>query len=476
MLAVLCCTALSQPEAQQSPLQALLHVQQSVTINWRDYAFNIVDTPYNRAPQQLLKTSDGLFLFIIGSGRLYQLKEGDAGIELDRIDSTFYAGYNFNAFPFVYHDSIYTLGGYGIWRINGQLRVYVPQAHSWDIVALNEEVPVLMQEEHHDLLWYNEQSAKLYTGYSITRNQAVKHSTLNEASFDYTVRFLNLKTKDWHVAGTLNEFFKDKMPLLRNIAFTPWGQLVTFGNKLLLINYSNNRLLHMREATENKIRPILFRDPDDNLHYCVDSTLYYGHTAKNTLASMPLHINDFIDTGIIVYTLPTLPAVVIIKWMAGAMALLLILVFVLKKRKQLTTVKPIVSQTNIIATAPPDVGPAVPLKEPDPTIPQPAKPYLPFDERELQILQLILSNNRQSIPTTINDVNTILGVTKKSNDTQKNQRSGVLKSINSKYGLWQNTTDKLIESKQDETDKRSRVYVIAPEKENWLVLVLADEV
>src|SRR5689334_9103441 len=169
------------------PVPTLLHTQHPVTITWRDNAFFFTDTPYNRFHQALLKTKDGLFLFVNGSGRLYQLLEKDTGIQLQRIDSTFYSGYNHGSFPFVYHDSIYSLGGYGIWRINGQLRVYIPQAHSWDIVPLNKEIPVLMQDEYHNLLWYHEESNKLYIGFSLIRNQAVKHSSLNEAAFDYTV-------------------------------------------------------------------------------------------------------------------------------------------------------------------------------------------------------------------------------------------------------------------------------------------------
>ena len=282
----------------------------------------------------MLKTKEGLFLFVNGSGRLYQLLDSDTGIQAQRIDSTFYSGYNLGSFPFVYHDSIYSIGGYGIWRINGQLRVYVPQAHSWDIVPLSEEIPVLMQEDYHNMLWYNEQDAKLYIAYSIVRNQAVKHSTLNETAFDYTVRFLDLKTKDWHVAGELNDYFKDKVAMLRNVAFTPWGQLVTLGDKLLIIDYADNRLLRIQEAAELAIRPILFQHPTTNLFYCIDSTLYFGNIAENRLSSLRLHSHDFTDAGIAVYTVPDSPAISIIEWIAG-IALVSVLMFIVwKKRKR----------------------------------------------------------------------------------------------------------------------------------------------
>ncbi|TKK64578.1 hypothetical protein FC093_22170 [Ilyomonas limi] len=463
-LAVLCwVAAFAQADKHVLPVEALLHTAQPVTINWRDNVFSIADTPYNRFPQELLKTKDGLFLFINGSGRLYQLLERDTGIQLQRIDSTFYSGYNLGSFAFVYHDSMYSLGGYGIWRINGQLRVYIPQAHSWDIVPLNEEIPVLMPENYNSLLWYNEEDAKLYIGYSMVRNQAVKHSTLNEASFDYTVRYLDLNTKDWHNAGMLNNYFKDKISLIRNIAFTPWGQLVNFGDKLLLIDYANNRLLHLQQATENRIRPVLLQHPTTNLYYCIDSTLYFGNIAENRLHSLQLHRRDFADAGIAVYTVPLSPVVFFTEWIGSTMVILLLLFFVWKKRKQrfrktkLSTEKPAAIQATVMA--------AEPLTEHTATATPAAAPAVLFSEKELLVIQLIFNNYRNGVPTTIEELNTVLGLSKINYAAQKNYRSNVLKSINAKYSLWQNTGDKLIESKKAETDKRIFTYSIAPEKE-----------
>jgi len=456
----------SQLDSPSSPIPALLHTKQHVTINWRDNAFPIADTPYNRFPQELLKTKDGLFLFVNGSGRLYQLCDRDTGIQLQRIDSTFYSGYNLGSFAFVYHDSIYSIGGYGIWRINGQLRVYVPQAHSWDVIPLNEEVPVMTQEEHHDMLWYNEQDAKLYVGYSIVRNQAIKHAALNETSFDYTVRFLDLKTKDWHIAGALDNYFKDKVALLRNIAFTPWGQLVTLGDKLLIIDYANNRLLRILEASENAIRPILFQHPTTNLFYCIDSTLYFGNIAENRMHSLQLHSYDFADAGIPVYTMPASPVIIIVKWIAG-IAVALVLLFVLWRKKK----RSVLQRSVDIHNDTPDEVAVNNEEEIEPNnggvvaVATVAKPIVSFEEKELRLLQVMINNSHAGKPTTIEEVNMVLGLAKINYYAQKNQRSLTINSINHKYARWQQTNEKLIESKPAEADKRSRIYCIAPDRE-----------
>ncbi len=323
-------TCSAQKKTSVSPLQALLASKDFFSINWQGKAIAIADTPFNTFPQNLLKTKDGLYLFVNGSGRLYQLADNGTGIQPQRNDSTIFFGYNFNSFSFVYHDTMYSLGGYGMWRINGQLRAYIPQAHSWDIVPLNEEVPVLMQDNDNNMLWYDKKSGSLYIAYSLQRNQAVKHNSLNEATFDYTVRSLNMQTKEWKDEGELSSVFRGKVDLIRNIAFTPWGQLVTFGDKLLLIDYQHNQLLHFTDEKENKIRPLLFQYPTDSLYYCIDSTLYFGNIRENRLGSLALHKNDFIVSDASVYTNSSASKTVIA---ASIFSLLLVAGWILWKKK-----------------------------------------------------------------------------------------------------------------------------------------------
>ncbi len=469
---------IAQTNASVYPLQKLLSAKQAVTVNWRDKAIAITDSPFNTFPQQLLKTSAGLYLFVNGSGRLYQLHDSGAGLQAQRIDSTIFFGYNLGSFPFVYHDTIYSLGGYGIWRINGQLRTYIPQAHSWDIVPLNEEVPVLMQEDNHDLICYNEQSNRLYIGYSIQRNQAIKLSSLNDASFDYTVRCLNLQTKEWKTAGTLNDYFKDKLSLLKNIAFTPWGQLVSFGDKLLLIDYANNQLLHLKEGVENTIRPVLFQYPATNLYYCLDSTLYFGNIAENRISSLALHLSDFVKAGITVYEKPLTFTTFINEWIVATLIMLLVAFFIWKRKrnKQLvhlfappltTTDETYIQQPE--ATAATDISATAEVQETknDATT-LIAKPALPFDEKEMQVIHLIWKNSNHAYYTTVEELNSILGLAKKTPDTQKVQRNNTLRTINNKYKKELNVADDLIESKPAESDRRSRVYFIATGKEALL--------
>lgn len=271
-------------------------------ISWenRNYV-NIADTPFKNFQQRLIKTSKGLFVSLDGSGRIYQLLSNNGNLEFKRIDSTIFFGYNLGSFPFAYHDTIYSLGGYGIWRINGQLRRYVDKARQWDVVGLNEEIPVMV-DTHNSMMWYDYAKGKIYIGSSVQRNEAVRSSSLNETNFVYDVSVLDLTTKNWQKLGTLSNYLREKSALIGNITASPWGQLVGFGNKLMIIDYPNNRLLSLKAERNETITTTLFADPDTHLYYFKDSTLYFGNTAKNTLDSIQLRLSDFAASDEIVYT------------------------------------------------------------------------------------------------------------------------------------------------------------------------------
>ena len=71
----------------------------------------------------LIKNKLGLFAIVDNTGRLYKIHSMGEEIKFERIDSTFYSGYNSGAFNFSFRDTIFSMGGYGFWRWNGHLRL-----------------------------------------------------------------------------------------------------------------------------------------------------------------------------------------------------------------------------------------------------------------------------------------------------------------------------------------------------------------
>ena len=87
-----------------------------------------------------------------------------------------------------------------------------------------------------------------------------------------------------------------------------------------------------------------------------------------------------------------------------------------------------------------------------------------FEEKEKQVLELIIEKSLKAQITNTDDLNRVLGLSKKAIEIQKKQRSDVIVSINKKYAFVTKSNDLLIEKKRADFDKRSFEYFIAFEK------------
>jgi hypothetical protein len=115
-----------------------------------------LEHPYTKYSQFLLRNKKGSFILVDGTGRIYKAtsKSNDT-VYYNRIDSTHFYGYNGGAINFTYHDTIFSFGGGGFWRVNGQLRYYSEKYHEWDILPINEEVPTTDELFYFDKLkWF----------------------------------------------------------------------------------------------------------------------------------------------------------------------------------------------------------------------------------------------------------------------------------------------------------------------------------
>ena len=192
-------------------------------------------------------------------------------------------------------------------------------------------------------------------------------------------------------------------------------------------------------------------------YYFKDSTLYYGDNIAQTLDSIQLHYTDFKPSAEVVYT----PTTVVTNYLPWLIGLLLAIVgstiyYVLKyfvvikftKKWGTTPVKPVTEKIKEPSNVNNDVAVTTPY----------------FDERELQVLQLLYDNSIIGATTTIDALNNVLGVTKKATDIQKKQRSDVISSINKKFVFISNNEQPIMDKTRTEFDKRSFVYFIATDR------------
>jgi hypothetical protein len=397
--------------------------------------------------QNLIRNNKGLFVVIVGTGRLYKAFPKDGTTTFERVDSTVYFGDNFRSFNFSYKDTIYSLGGYGFWKTNGLLKYFVEKRNEWEIIKLNKEIPIIT-ENGFDLIWYDQPDGKLYFGFTKEEN----NTTTNEKSqinFHYKTTVLDLNKKEWSTLGTLTTFLKDNLNNTTNITSSPWGQMISSNNKILFLNYKENTIYQLKPNKQRIIEEFPTSSGDSHACYFKDSVFFSGISSKNLLDSTPLSKNDMILINEKIY-IPgdsgTNPDIKLAKnnslnvfIILGTLLLAFTVAFYLVKRKNK---KLIPSETEKVHITSNKI----------------------FTGPEIEVLKTIVENSKKGSATSIDELNKVLGVGKKSSEVQKKQRSDVISSINRKYSYIKDGNGELITRKQAEFDKRSFEYYIGFDK------------
>jgi len=400
---------------------------------------------FNNYPQELILCRGKSYIHVNGTGRLYKVDTSQNGIIITRVDSTTHFGYNYGAFSFCYNNNIYNIGGYGYWRMNGQLRIFNQDARQWDIVKLNKEIPILVGREE-GLVWYDIKKGKIYTAYYSQTNEAVKaKGPVNEETV-YDVMVLDLQKKEWSKIGKLRNEILNNLRTVKPITNSPWGQLITIEDKLAILDFKNNAVLSL--DSKNKKYQSLIRAVFHNIFYFKDSTLFYSDNKVN-LDSIVLHYSDFTTSNIQLYSSSLLSTELFINPNYYYIPLSIFVLiglgvfYFLRKSKKIKkdglTIKSVSETTSLVDKA---NGKSL------------------FDELELQLLALIIRNSESGNTTTIEEQNKVLGLGKKSTDIQKKQRSDIIIGINKKYTFVTNLQEPLILKKRTEDDKRSFEYYI----------------
>ena len=360
------------------------------------------------------------------------------GITFARVDSTNNFGYNIGSFGFSYNNRIYNLGGYGYWRMNGQLRIFNEKASQWDIVKLNKEIPILTGKTE-GMLWYDVIGKKIYTAYYLIKDEAIKSKDLDETQFICDVMVLDLEKTEWIKLGSLNSFLKGKLQIVKPITMCPWGQLITIGDKISLLDFKNNQILSLDVSKEQY--QSLIRAGWGSSFYFKDSTLFYGN--NNSLDSVLMHYSDFISTNQQLYTKGDTSSFTsksgTYLFIVIPLALIGVSIVLLKKYKSGKTKIaengfPLSNGNNATQTV--------------------------FDEMEIQLLQLLIQNSSAGTTTSTDEQNKVLGLIKKNSEIQKKQRSDIIIGINRKYSFIAKSEKSIIQKQRSEFDKRSYEYFI----------------
>lgn len=431
--------------------------QEITQFNYGMVKFTLPESPsdefIDNLPQMLFLRADQLYVLPDGTGRIYKIDLSKKPIQLIRLDSTRVFGTTFGSYNFNYKDTLYSFGGYGFWHFNGQLRVYVPQKGEWEIETLDREIPFSKRGYFVPLFWLDSINGKLWIGYSVDAKESITKVDEEFKSIIDSVFVLDLATKSWRVAGGLTKKVIETANKLssKNLVASPWGQLIheSENNLIYLLDYEHNRL---KKLNENKAKEVLRLTTIKSVLYFKDSSLII-QSGENWLNgnfifadTVKLSGSDFSDQPDLIYE-PQVASILSLPqrldvYQSGTIGILIGLVITSSVLYFFVT-RPL-KRRGFKNNGGDDY-----------------KPSDLFDEKELEIIRFVAANSKGGIGTTIDQINTLLGVTQKSSEIQKKQRSDIFISINEKWSRSKISQNRvLIDKRRLDHDKRTYEYFI----------------
>ena len=384
------------------------------------------DKFHHEKPQLLIKTDSSLFLSFAGSGRVYLLSEqNDSAYLFSRLDQTENINYNLGANYFSYKEQLYSFGGYGFWKTNGNLKLFNPKDKQWDIVPLSEEI--IPQYYPLEASWFNPSSGKFYVPLQSIVNAGISGTEYVKGKVIPYSYELDINTKQWKKLGKTNH---QLIEIITNgqICFRlQKGLIILYYDKTYFLDFTKNKLYISNNGFFNQS---LSRKGYGDFVYESNGYLYgYNYTSKVS-DSLKIDYNIFKDTGLSIwepiynFSLYFIPIFLVV---------LFISILYLRKRR-------INSKSNTT------------LQE---------KNYrIQFTDTEIALISLLNEKVKLSEKASINEVNYVLGLKHKNTGLQKKVRSDTFNSINDKFRYISKSDEPLIQSIRSEVDKRYFEYYI----------------
>lgn len=424
-----------------SALNRIYDFKKSLSFGYRPLIpnrFFKLDYPFSLYGHSLLKTKDRFFIRVEGTGRIYEVtgKRSDS-LTICRIDSTIFFGYNGGAMGFAYNDTLYSFGGNGYWRVNGQLRFFSEKNREWEIHPVNEEVPAV-----NDCYFIDEKRNKLFY-LQVPYEDPVTAKRINV----HNVYQLDIPNKKNTLLGKLHPELMKHYPytteyLTVKIHSLNMQLLAIGGDKIYLLDFINNEVYFLSNSAIQKTvygnstgayQDILFEN---------NGLLYFSRSNDPThqLDSIPISLKDFKKVGYRIYTPVSKLGNIYYLIIPGVVVLVLIaVIYSRRKSKEGKRIK--IEQQFAMS----DASDAI------------------FKPMELELIQKIYAVSQLGKSYSVEDVNTALGLGKKSLEIQKKVRTDTLNRINHRYKMQFETQDDLIERVRSEEDRRYYRYFIREE-------------
>jgi hypothetical protein len=438
---------------QQHPPNGLAHYKFTAD-TLGDFHYPVL---YSYARHHYLFHKGKMVIQLDGTGKLLW---ADSLGRLQRMDSTLYEGYNYGAFNFVYKDTIFSLGGYGFWQFNGQLRYFSEVNSSWSVVKSNALVPI--RQWYNAQVYYDVADEKIYTIYGMPHEEWV----MEAVAFDEKlyVQCLDLKTKLWWDKPKIADLnvFKGSGWAAMAMFNAPQGLIAFVLKEVKIVDFRNNRLGHINISKARNLADYWYSS-NHLLMYSSGKNLHFINPAMKKIDTLPFSSADIEWTNISLYTTP----VDIPMPLTSSAITVLILLTVASgmywwKRKR-TTQQYDVTVVKETLEEPASLQNSIEqqiLEKVDNILPR----TIPFSDTlttvEKGLLDLILKNSTAGKMTSVIQVNEVLGIARKDVKSQNNIRAAALQMINHKFTAYSGLHDELIMKQRTEFDKRFFEYFI----------------
>ena len=174
--------------------------------------------------------ADSTLITIPGTGQVYSLRL--PSLKLNRLDQTFFRGYNFNASQFFRNDTLFSIGGEGFWQKHSIITYYNPKTFEWAFYKFQKD------NKHP--------STNKFSGYSPKNDTfftAFFEIDASIAKKDVTLRFYSFKKDEWENKGILSE---SQMQLAESNYRSIWT-----GEYLILIYDSSDSKILIADPFKN---------------------------------------------------------------------------------------------------------------------------------------------------------------------------------------------------------------------------------
>lgn len=399
---------------------------------------------YNLHYQQLIKSKEGIYVLIDGTGRVYKALSWDNNwIQFERIDITTYYGFNKGAQKLIIGDTIFSFGGYGFWHFNGSLS-YLTQRKEWEVLPLNKEIPYFeIYDRFSSISQFDFTNSVFYFSGIPVGQQTITNDFINDSFYVFDIH------KRWIQAlGKSNLKKADFIRYSDNRKVeTPWGILFDSpldDNKDYIINIKDNLMY----VSDNRIIQQLIPSGNyqkNNLLFYKNGYLYVSSSPFDKVDSLKFNFGKFKllksklytkANGIVIHDNTITNNQLAIYIMCVVILLLISLLVYFFKNRQFS-----ISQKKEI------------------TIIQREEI---LSELEKQLLIQLISKIEKNKSCTTEELNSLLGVGFKTNEIKKKARTDFITKVN--YKLKQHflmSEDVIIRNRSDE-DKRSYLYSFSP--------------